>query len=368
MSTAKRSYRRWCAFASLGCVVALMASCAPRTGTAPAPAAGSGPAPDQPSPPSQLVTIKAGTLATVGDAGWWIGIDQGYFAREGIQLDYETFDSAAAMVAPLAAGQLEVGGGAISAGLFNAIARGVDIKAVADKSSSPPGHGTTGLVVRKELWDSGRVRSPADVRGMRIAFSGAGIAPETEVSAFLETGGVTLKELEVVNMSFADMVSALSNGSIDLAVPPEPFLTTIRNQDIGHIWVRSDEMLPGHITAVILYSPSFVRDKPELARRFMVAYLRAVRDYNDAFFKNDPAKRTVVVDALVKHTPLKDRAQYDQIVVQGLDPNGVVPLASLERDQQYFLSTGAQTQAIDLAKVVDPSYAEAAVRELGRYE
>src|SRR5689334_18659512 len=148
--------------------------------------------------PVQLVTVKAGTLATVGDAGWWIAIDQGYFRGQGIELDYETFDSAAAMVAPLANGQIDVGGGAISAGLFNAIARGVEIKAVADKSSSPPGHGTIGLVVRRDLWDGGRVQSPSDLRGMKLGLAGSGVAPETELAAFLEPAGLTLTDLDVV--------------------------------------------------------------------------------------------------------------------------------------------------------------------------
>src|ERR687885_649031 len=64
-------------------------------------------------------------------------------------------------VAPLAAGQLDVGGGAPSAGLGNALARGLNLKIVADKGSTPPGFGYAGVVIRKDLWDSG-VRSPAD--------------------------------------------------------------------------------------------------------------------------------------------------------------------------------------------------------------
>jgi NitT/TauT family transport system substrate-binding protein len=318
--------------------------------------------------PAQLVTVKAGTLATVGDAGWWVAIDQGYFREQGINLEYETFDSAAAMVAPLAGGQLDVGGGAISAGLFNAIARGVEIKAVADKSSSPRDHGTVGLVVRKDLWDSGRIQGPADLRGLKIAFPGAGIAPETEIAAFLQTAGLSLKDLEIVTMSFSDMIPALANGSIDLASAPEPFLTTAKRLNVGHVWKRSDELMPGHLTAVVLYSPKFIAEQPEVAKKLLVAYLKGVRDYNDAFFKEIPAKRKLVVDALVKYTPLKEPTLYDHITVQGLDPNGMVPIESLERDQEYFLSTGAQEQRIDLTKVVDPTYAEAAVKALGRYQ
>src|SRR2546429_8706473 len=103
----------------------ITAACAPPAVTPTQSSAAAANAPSQPAVPAQLVTIKAGTLSTVGDAGWWIAIDQGYFKEQGIQLEYETFDSAAAMVAPLASGPLDVGGGGISGGLFNAIAGGV---------------------------------------------------------------------------------------------------------------------------------------------------------------------------------------------------------------------------------------------------
>jgi NitT/TauT family transport system substrate-binding protein len=339
--------------------VVLLAACSATTASPIRPGS-------QPDRPAARPVVKVGTLAAVGDAGWWIGIDRGYFQEAGIELSYETFDSAAAMVAPLASGQLDIGGGAISAGLYNAIARGVEIKAVADKSSSPPGHGTIGLVVRKDLWDSGRVQSPADLRGLKLGLAGSGVAPETELTMFLEPAGLTLKDLEVVNMSFGDMVAALSNGALDLAIAPEPFLTTMRNVGVGHVWVRSDEMLPGHVTSVILYSPKFVEQR-DVALKLMIAYLKGVRDYNDAFFKNDLEKRAMVVASLARHTTLKDPALYDEIVVQGIDPNGTIPIASLEQDQRYFLASGLQEQRIDLAKVVDMSYAEAAVRTLGRY-
>ena len=48
------------------------------------------------------------------------------------------FDSGGRMVASLATNQIHVGGGSPSVGLYNAIARGVDVKMVADRASSVP--------------------------------------------------------------------------------------------------------------------------------------------------------------------------------------------------------------------------------------
>jgi NitT/TauT family transport system substrate-binding protein len=63
----------------------------------------------------------------------FIADKKGYFREEGLEVKVVNFRSAADMVAPLGAGQLEAGAGSASAGLYNAVARGIRIKIVADK-------------------------------------------------------------------------------------------------------------------------------------------------------------------------------------------------------------------------------------------
>jgi NitT/TauT family transport system substrate-binding protein len=66
-------------------------------------------------------------------------MEKGYFAELGLKVELVTFTNAATMIAPLGGGQLDVGGGAVSAGLWNAELRKVGIRAVADKGSTRPG-------------------------------------------------------------------------------------------------------------------------------------------------------------------------------------------------------------------------------------
>jgi NitT/TauT family transport system substrate-binding protein len=316
---------------------------------------------------TSLATVRVGTLGTIGDAGWWLALERNYFRDQSIGFSDVRFNNAADQIAPLSGGQIDVGGGAISAGLFNAIGRGLPLKAVADKATDVQGHGGVGLLVRQDIWDSGRLRGPADLAGMRLGIAARGIALETALDAFLQPAGLAVTDLDIVQLSFADQVSALSSGRIDLAMTPEPSLTTAAASGAGHIWLRTDAMLPDHVIAAVMYSPKFVTEQPELGQRFMVAYVRALRDYNDAFFKNQPAARRAAIDAFMKYTPLKDPAIYERIVYVGLDPNGRVLPSSLEKDQQYFVTSGQQPGRINLGDVVDMSYAEAAVRVLGSY-
>jgi len=316
------------------------------------------------TPTPAPVTIKFGQVGSISDAAIFIADAKGYFKEQGITLDLQTFQSAANMTTPLGTGELDAGGGAPSAGLFNAIGRGVNIRIVADKGSLTPGHGYEAVIVRKDLAE--RVKSAKDMKGLKVSIAAQDIVPEYSLDAFLRTGGLTIKDITVVPLAFPDMIAALANKAIDVAVPTEPTATRILDAGTGVLITRTDVVVPGEQTAVILYSEKFASQNKDAAVRFMKAYLQGARFYNDAFDKKDPAKRKEAIDILAKGTKL-DAALIERVVLPGIDPNGAVNTKSLDAAQQYFVQKGSQTKAIDMSKVVDTSFAEAAVKELGSY-
>jgi NitT/TauT family transport system substrate-binding protein len=309
-----------------------------------------------------------GCIAGTSDAGLYIAEEKGYFREWGIRLDCTNFASATEMVAPLGTGQLDVAGGAPSAGLGNALARGITLKIVADKGSTPPGFGYAGLVVRKDLADSGAVRGPADFRGRRLAINTtAGSSMEASLDRLFREHGLQVADVELVSLPFGDQPGALANGSVDVAFPIEPFVTISVEQGLGVLWERQDKWYPTGQIAVLMYGRNFAEHRIEVGRRFMAAYLKAVRDYNDAFRKGDAAKRREIVDILIRNTPLKDAALYDKMGMPGLDPNGRVSVQALKADQEYYLRSGKQQQPIDYDQVVDMSFADWVVQQLGEY-
>src|SRR5579884_1083847 len=334
---------------------------APTGGAAPAPTSGAAQA------PAVLQKVRYGTLNIFGDAGIFIGMDEGFFAEQGIEIDTSPFDSAANMVAPLATNQLEVGGGATSAGLFNALRTGVNVRIVADKGHSdptPPGFPVSIYLLRKDLADS-RVKSVADLKGMRSAKPAQGISPELDLTAFLKQGGLTPGDLDMSIMSFPDMIPAFANRNLDFAWSVEPFATIALNQGNVVKMGYDYQVNPSNQVAVLLYSPEFSRS--DLGTKFMVAYLRAIRVYNDGFLKREPAAREKVIGSLTRHTPVKDRALYDQMELSALDPDGKMDLHSFDEQQDYFLATGTQQARVDLSQFIDLQHIESAAAQLGPY-
>ena len=93
---------------------------------------------------AEAVNVRVGIAQASSDVGLYLAEKKGYFKAEGLNVTFVPFDSGARMVAPLGAGQLDVGAGSAAAGFYNAVARGIPIKIVADKGSTPPGYGFGG--------------------------------------------------------------------------------------------------------------------------------------------------------------------------------------------------------------------------------
>src|SRR4051794_16238960 len=207
---------------------------------------------------------------------------KGYFQEEGINVKTVEFSSATYMVAPLGAGQLDVGGGAPSAGLYKAVARGVKLKIVADKASSQPGYGVNQILVRKDLVDSGQYKTPKDLKGMKLALAGTGVSSMTTLNETIKPFGVKYSEVQILDLAFPQHVVALRNKAIDASITTDPSATVAIQEGIATTIKTDDEIIPKHQIAVLLYSEDFALRRPEVAKRFMRAYLKAVRFYNGA--------------------------------------------------------------------------------------
>ena len=171
---------------------------------------------------AQEAKLDIGTVGATSDIGLFIADKKGYFKAEGLNVNFIRFDSAARMVAPLGTGQLDIGGGAPSAGLYNAFARGIDIRIVADKGSSPPGFGFAPLMIRKDLVDSGRFKTFADMKGLKLAIQAPGSGAGPILNEAAKKGGVKWTDFEKAYMPYAQQVAAMANKALDGGIVAEP--------------------------------------------------------------------------------------------------------------------------------------------------
>ncbi|MBI4320644.1 MAG: ABC transporter substrate-binding protein [Chloroflexi bacterium] len=319
-------------------------------------------------PPKALSKVKVGIFRSLSDAGLYIAAEKGYFREEGIDIEFVEFDGIAKIIPALAAGQLDVGTGSAGAGVYNAFKRDLPIKIVADKATPAPGRGYQGLIVRKDIWDSGAFKDYKDLKGKTVAVTsiGQGAGSEGMIDRALKKGGLTLRDIDAVSITYTDINAALAGKKIDVALQMEPYLTQALEMGVAVRFKNADDFYPNQQTAVLLYAPHFSQSNIDVAKRFMVGYLRGVRYYNDVLDKKLDKKEMVQI--LVKNTPVKDPAMYDKMVYPGLNPDGYVNKQSLNDDQDLFISKGYIKEKVPVDLVVDNQFADYAVEKLGKYK
>lgn len=320
---------------------------------------------------AELDEVKIGTPLVISDAPIVIAEAKGYCREQGIRTNLINLVTGSQMVAPLGAGQIDIAAAATSAGLFNAAARGIGLKIVADKGSNLPGYAYVSLIVRKELVDSGKFTTLKDLKGLRVAEPGKGGSTGSTVNQALKSAGLRYDDVvHVYNMGFPEMVTALKNAAIDAAIAPEPFNTFAREQGIA-VRFPSDAFYPRQTIAVVLYGNEFIAKRADVAHRFMLAYLKGVRFYNDAIRDGhfSGPRAAELIDLLVKETRYKDPALYQKIVPNGCDPDGRVDRPSLDTDLAFYRENKfVENDKIGVADVVDDSFVEAALKTLGPYK
>src|SRR5262245_58566352 len=299
----------------------------------------------------QSETVKLGDLAAISNAAIYIAIEKGFFKEQGINTEISNFDSAAKMVPALVAGELEVSVGSASAGLFNAVAQQASFRIVADKGQTREGYGFSLLAVRKDLVDSGQVKTFRDLKGKKIALLAKANIQHYLVGKMAEEVGLTINDVELTFLGAPNQVTAFETKAIDAAYAVEPWVARFTERGVA-VQFRTPDQVKGFgpvQVGVIIYSGKFINERRPVAQRWMNAYLKAA----DLFHKNG-TKDPEIAAILEKYT--KVPAKVIQAAIPPYqDPNGKVLRENLADQAQWFSSNGMQ-QKVSIDNALDLSF------------
>ncbi|MCW2899351.1 MAG: transporter substrate-binding protein [Streptosporangiaceae bacterium] len=315
-------------------------------------------------------TVTVGITKSASDAPFYVAQRKGYFNKQGLTVRFVPFDSAAKMIAPLGAGQLDVGAGAPSAGFYNAVARGVQVRIVADKGSMPKGYGYMPLMVRKDLYDSGKVKTIAQLKGLKIAEPAQATATSSTAGALLHSAGLAYGDVKHEYIGFAEQVTAFQNGAIDAALITEPSATVAEQRGVAVRLANPPDVYDNQQLAVVVYGGKFAGEKSRLGTCFMTAYLQGARDYVSALAGGKVTGKGAdeIVKIVTAATGLKPEL-YRTIVANYVNPDGVVNVESLRRDYDFFAQQSwLEGKRVSVDALVDPSFSRAAVAKIGAFD
>ena len=114
----------------------------------------------------------------------------------------------------------------------------------------------------------------AGLKGKRIAFTEGSIS-QFYLSVLLKEAGLSLSDIEMVNMTAGDAGAAFVAGRVDAAVTWEPWLTRGNRAEHGHVLVDSSTS-PGLITDIIVTTEKRLEARTAELQAFYRAWVRAV--------------------------------------------------------------------------------------------
>lgn len=179
------------------------------------------------------------------------------FGKMGISVEYAEINSGADQTQALASGDVQVLYAVGATSVILSAANGADIKVLNMYSRSPKAFS----MYAKD----GSLTSPESLKGKTVA-GPAGTNLHELLAAYLATGGMTIQDVNYVNMSIPDAKAGLDGGSVDVALIAGA--TAYQAQQQGYHMVADGEGLIKAIIAVAVRE-DFYNENRDVIDRLM---------------------------------------------------------------------------------------------------
>jgi len=307
--------------------------------------------------------VKISTQLLTASATLYIGIERGYFADEGLEVELVTQGTLGDAIPFLASGEIAAGGGALSSGIFNAVAQGIPLKIVACRTAVMPGNVFHGLLASHI--HEGSIARIRDLHGKRIGNTNTEGLVAFENQKLLESDGLSLNDVELVRIPPQDMPIALDNGAVEAVLAVEPYVTVALDMGAGYKIVDDEEFMAalGGFWPIgfFVYGPAFTDDR-ELGVAFMRVHLRAAQDYNEMLKSSDGLEE--LIDIVNKYLPVENRDLVRKMAWPGTPIDGRFPEGFVGELFQFLRSRGEVQSDMDVGSVVDVTFIDDALASM----
>lgn len=196
-----------------------------------------------------IAQVKVGVSDWPGWVAWYVAEQKGLFKKHGADVKLVWFANYTDSISALSAGQLDANSQTWS-DTMAPLAKGLPLKAILVNDNSA---GNDAVMVGP------RIKSFADLKGKKIALE------EFSVSHFLLTlalakNGMSLKDVQVVNLSAGDAAAAFLAGRVDAAAVWNPWVNKIQSSGKGKALFTSRDV-PGMIPDLLVAQEKSVKAK-----------------------------------------------------------------------------------------------------------
>ncbi|MGQ4557564.1 ABC transporter substrate-binding protein [Halobellus sp. GM3] len=309
----------------------------------------------------EMDTVNASILPLLSSIPLYVAQSEGYFEEENIEVNLAKSISGAKETSRLATGQLDLTGGSIGASTLNAINRGIGMRVVADRVKFlPKAPSLLQMQINSSQYQEGMTL--ADTEGMVYATNGTANVSTYTLGRVLTAHGLTMDDIELKTMPFPQMISAFEGDSIDAAMNIGALGTQTRSKGLAQHAEYVSRTSPRVQIGNIIMSSAFMNQRPDVAKRWLKAYIKGIRRYYELGPYSDEVVSTYT-----------EATDSPAVVMKGAPPvylnrNGLVNEDSLLRQQDFFDCRGKIDSKVKKSEMIDLSLTKEAASEIGEVE
>jgi len=247
---------------AVAAVSLLAAACSSSSSSSSASSSGGTPAP---------VPITVTMTSWVGYGLFHLAEQQGFFDQHGVDMTIKVVEDEANNPAALASNQIQGDLTTVDTNV-RSIAAGVDLLQVIAVDDS---NGADGIVGTADI------QSVNDLAGKKVGVK-VGATSYVFLLSVLKDAGMTVDDIQVVDMNPGEAGTAFVAGQLDAAVTWEPFLSKATQREGGHVVISSADA-PGLIVDSLTIRRDWVEAHPEAVTALIQAYNQAYE-----FWKSNP--------------------------------------------------------------------------------
>lgn len=196
-----------------------------------------------------------------------IAEEQGFFKANGLNVEITNFTSGPESLAGLVADKTDIGIAADFVGVRNIFDQ-PDLRILAQVNQ----HRIFELAAKKD-----RIRSPQDLKGKKIGVT-KNSAGEYFLGNFLLVNNLKLEDITMVDLTPAEMIAQIEDGTIDAMVVFEPNIYDLKKK-LGENFISWDVQGTRNISALVYTKQAFIDKNPDVIKRYIKSLIEAEQYY-----------------------------------------------------------------------------------------
>ncbi|MEL3888848.1 ABC transporter substrate-binding protein [Ferrovibrio sp. MS7] len=267
---------------------------------------------------------------------YFIAQAKGYFKKVGLDVTSTSFIDQAQAMPGLAAGEFDITGATISAGLFNLMAKGTPVRLIMEGGRESPGMGSNAILVSNETYAAGftNLAGYKFAKGRNFGVSTRGAVAQYLHYTALERAGLTPDDVSWQwGLDTRNSLALMPAERVHVINIPLPGAYAAQKRGVGKVVTWSDEIAPNFVLACRAASQKFLAERYSAVVRFIMAILHANAEFNAAAQNGNPEVLKIIAEGTGLEPEVIDecRPRWTQMT-----PDGIPNVQSIMNQQMFW--------------------------------